>query len=63
MTAQDHDPAARAIARLLAVRDEIELAARPPGELVILSRQAVESVLNYVGIAARLIRQMAEDVS
>jgi hypothetical protein len=52
--------AARAIARLLTVRDELELAGRPPGDSVTISRQAAEAILNDIGIVARLIRELAE---
>jgi hypothetical protein len=54
------DPAARAIAHLRMVRDELELAARPPGELVIINRQTVESMLDDIGVASCAIREMSE---
>ena len=57
---QKDDRAARAIAHLLPVRDELELAGRPPGEFVAITRQAQESILNDLAIAGRLIREMAE---
>jgi hypothetical protein len=50
----------RAIDRLRNARDELELAARPPGELVTITRQALESVLDDIGAAATRIREMAE---
>ena len=50
----------RAIDRLRNARDELELAARPPGELVTISRKAAEAILDDVGVVARLIRRMAE---
>jgi hypothetical protein len=55
--------AARAIALLVAVRDELELAARPPGEIVTISRQATESMIDELRAAARLIRELTESVS
>jgi hypothetical protein len=55
--------AARAIAHLVQIRDELELAARPPGEFVTISRQAVESILSDVGVVGRLIRELAESAS
>jgi hypothetical protein len=53
-------PAAQAIALLVSVRDQLEFAARPPGELVTTTRQITDAILNDLGIAARLIREMAE---
>jgi hypothetical protein len=53
-------PAARAIDRLVDIRDQLELAARPPGEIVTISRQAVESILNDLGVASCAIREMSE---
>jgi hypothetical protein len=50
----------RAIDRLRNARDELELAARPPGELVTISRKAAEAILDDIAIAGRLIRRMAE---
>jgi hypothetical protein len=52
--------AARAVSRLRNVRDEIELAMRPPGAVVTVNRQTAESILNDLGVAACLIRKMAE---
>jgi hypothetical protein len=52
--------AARAIARLVTMRDELELAGRPPGDLVTITRQSLDSVLNDMTVVARLIRKMAE---
>jgi hypothetical protein len=54
------DAAARAIRLLVVVRDDLELAARPPGDLVTITRQANDSHINNLAIVARLIRQMAE---
>jgi hypothetical protein len=53
-------PAASAIAHLLAVRDALELAARPPGDLITIERQTVDSILNDIGRVARLIREISE---
>jgi hypothetical protein len=50
----------RAIARLRNVRDEIELAARPAGDIVVITRRAADAILNDVGVAARLVRKMVE---
>ena len=52
--------AARAIAHLLTVRDELEFAGRPPGEFVAITRQVQESILNDIAIVGCLIREMAE---
>lgn len=41
-------------------RDTIELAMRPPGERITITRQAAEAILNDLGVVARLIRKMAE---
>ena len=57
---QKDDRAERAIAHLLTVRDELELAGRPPGEFVAITRQVQESILNDLAIVGRLIREMAE---
>jgi hypothetical protein len=58
----NHGAANRAIDRLRTIRDELELAARPPGEVVQLTRQQVESVLNDIGEVACAIRELAEGV-
>jgi len=55
--------AARAIAHLVQIRDELELAGRPPGELVAISRDTLDSILNDLAIVARLIRELAENRS
>jgi hypothetical protein len=52
--------AARAIDRLRDARDGLELALRPPGNFPAVSRQVLESILDDLGVAARLIRKMAE---
>ena len=52
--------AARAIARLRSSRDMIELALRPPGARVTITRPAAESILDDLGVVARLVRAMAE---
>ena len=57
---QKGDRAERAIAHLLTVRDELELAGHPPGEFVAITRQVQESILNDLAIVGRLIREMAE---
>ena len=57
---QKGDRAERAIAHLLTVRDELELAGRPRGEFVAITRQVQESILNDLAIVGRLIREMAE---
>jgi hypothetical protein len=54
-----HD-AARAVNLLVGVRDEIEIAMRPPGEIISISRQSLDSVLNDIGVVGRLIRKFAE---
>ena len=50
----------RAIRILVVVRDELELAGRPPGDLVTITRQANDWHINNLAIVARLIREMAE---
>jgi hypothetical protein len=55
--------AARAITLLVTVRDELELAGRPPGELVAITRQVQESLLTALRVAAGLIREMAEETN
>jgi hypothetical protein len=57
---QKGNRAERAIAHLLTVRDELELAGRPRGEFVAITRQVQESILNDLAIVGRLIREMAE---
>jgi hypothetical protein len=52
--------AARAIARLRNARDEIELALRPPGERITITRQALESILDDIAVTGVCIRRMAE---
>jgi hypothetical protein len=54
------DDYARAIRLLDVVRDELELAGRLPGDLVTITRQANDSLINDLAIAARLIPKMAE---
>jgi hypothetical protein len=49
-----------AINRLRNARDEIELATRPPGERITISRQAAEAVLADLDAVAALIRKMAD---
>jgi hypothetical protein len=60
ITRRPRSAAARAIAHLLAVHDELELAGRPPGEFVTISRQVAESILNDLAIVGRLIRELTE---
>jgi hypothetical protein len=50
----------RAIRILVVVRDELELAGRPPGEIISITRQSLDAVLNDLGILERLIRKLAE---
>jgi len=58
MSAPDH--AVRAINRLVSARYELELAMRAPGEIISITRQSLDSVLNDLGIVERLIRELAE---
>jgi hypothetical protein len=53
-------PAVRATAHLVEIRDQLELAARPDGEIIMITRQQVDSILNDIGCVARLICEMAE---
>jgi len=50
----------RAIALLVSVRDELELAGRAPGERVTITRQTWDRTLNDMAIVGKLIREMAE---
>jgi hypothetical protein len=63
MTTDDADAATLVISRLRNARDELELAARPPGEFIAITRQAADSILNDIGAAACLVRAMSEGVS
>ena len=54
------DAAQKAIALLRDARDTIELAMRPPGGLITISREDAEALLDDIGAAARAIRKMAE---
>ena len=54
------DVAVRAIDRLRSARDRIELALRPPGERITITRHAAESILGDLHVAARLVRVLAE---
>ena len=56
----DQGAANRAIDRLRTMRDELEQAARPPGEVIQLARQQVEAILDDIGACACLIREMSE---
>ena len=56
----DTDHAVRAINRLVSARYELELAMRAPGEIISITRQSLDSVLNDLGIVERLIRELAE---
>jgi hypothetical protein len=58
-----HDAAARATTRLRAIRDELELAGRPPGAIVEITRQQWEAALNDIGVIACAIRELAGGVS
>jgi uncharacterized membrane protein len=62
MTTADDD-CARAIKLLVGLRDELEMLSRSPGELVGMTRQAIDAALNDLGIVARLIRELAERLS
>jgi hypothetical protein len=50
----------RAIARLRNARDEIERALHAPGKFPHATRQVLESILDDVVVAGRLIRKIAE---
>jgi hypothetical protein len=50
----------RAISHLRSARDELEQAGRVPGELVTITRQVLDLVINNIGVAGVCIRQMAE---
>jgi hypothetical protein len=54
------DDYARVIGLLVVVRDELELAARAPGEFITITRQVQEQILNDIGIVARMVRELAE---
>lgn len=52
--------AARAISLLVTGRDMLELAGRAPGDLITISRQDLESILNDSGVVEDLILEMTE---
>jgi hypothetical protein len=52
--------AVQAIRHLRRVRDELEQAGRPDGEVIELSRQQFDDMLNNLGVVARSILSMAE---
>jgi hypothetical protein len=54
------DAASRAIAHLVSARDLLELAGRPPGARITITRQDLEYVLDDLGIAAKLIRELVD---
>jgi hypothetical protein len=54
------DDYARVIRLIVLVRDELELAGRSPGDLVTITRQANDALINDLAIVSRLIRKMAE---
>ena len=56
------DPAVRAIRLIAGIRDRIEQAGRVPGDLVIHTRQDDDADLDALGVVARLIREMAEQL-
>ena len=58
MSAPDH--AVRAINLLVNARNELELAMRAPGEIITVTRQSLDWILNDIAIVERLIRQLAE---
>ena len=54
-------PASKAIVRLRDIRDEVEYAAFPAGDVVCLSRKAANAILSDLRAVARLIRQMSDE--
>jgi hypothetical protein len=56
------DSAVRAIRHLIMARDELEMAGRPDGEIVQITRQQVDAILDDLGVVARLIVGMAGGV-
>jgi len=55
----DRTIANRAVNRLRNIRDEVEQAARPPGDRLVITRQQLDAVLDDLGAVARLICDMA----
>jgi hypothetical protein len=55
------DDYAREIRLLDLVRDELELAGRPPGDLVTITRQTNDSCINDLGIVKRLLIRKKAD--
>lgn len=63
MTRRKHqhpDPAARAIARVRSIRDEIEQAQRVPGDRLEITRQVSDVIVDNCGVIARAILALAE---
>jgi len=54
------DCAVQATRRLVRVRDTLEMAGRPDGEIVQITRQELDDILDGLGVIARAIVGMAE---
>jgi hypothetical protein len=59
MTRREH-AAIEAIKRLRAAQNELEQAGRPDGEIVELSRQQYDAIMDNLGAAARRIVDLAD---
>jgi hypothetical protein len=62
MTTRDQ-AAIDAIRRLRAAQSELEQAGRPDGEIVELTRDRYDAIMDNLGVAARRIVDLAEGVS
>jgi hypothetical protein len=54
------DPAARAIGRLVDMRDELEHAARADGEIILITRRQYDRLINHIDATGRFIREREE---
>jgi hypothetical protein len=55
------DPGASAVRLLAEIYREVEMAGRPPGQLVTFARQIQEQILSDLREAARLIRERYDE--
>jgi hypothetical protein len=54
------DAAIRAIDRLRTMRDMLELAGRPEGKVIQISRDEYDAIMNDIGVVSCAVRAMAE---
>jgi hypothetical protein len=55
------DPAASTVRLLAEIYREVEMAGRPPGQLVTITRQTQEQILSDLREAGRLIRERYDE--